>query len=186
MTLAMSSLKATKKKIRACITAIILLVAMLVITTSALIASFVSVEDSIFEMGVVKIDLNGGQTIFDGSDWNVEPGRSVKKDFTLRNNSTVDVYYRLYLENVTGSLQECLTFEIYDGDQKLYSGRASEMTKENPAICEDTMAAGETRTLTAVVKMDENAGNQYQNGNIFFDFTADAVQARNNPDKDFS
>ena len=119
MTLAMSNLKATKKRIRACVTAIVLLVAMLVITTSALIASFVSVEDSIFEMGVVKIDLNGGQTIFDGSDWNVEPGQAIKKDFTLRNDSTVDVYYRLYLENVTGSLQECLVFEIYDGDQKI-------------------------------------------------------------------
>ena len=51
----MSNLKATKKRIRACVTAIVLLVAMLVITTSALIASFVSVEDSIFEMGVVTV-----------------------------------------------------------------------------------------------------------------------------------
>lgn len=48
------------------------------------------------------------------------------------------------------------------------------------------LAAGETRTLTAVVKMREEAGNAYQNGGMTFDMTVDAVQVRNNPDRAFA
>lgn len=181
----MTTPKQTKKKAVGSIVAVVVLLTMLILTSYALIMSMVSVDNNLFQMGRVKIELNDGETIFDAADMNIEPGYSVKEDFTVANTGTADAYYRLYLENVNGSLQDVLTFEIYDGDNLLFSGKASEMTRQSPCTGDTVLAAGETRTLTAVVKMAENAGNDYQTGGIAFDITADAVQAKNNPDKLF-
>ena len=158
---------------------------MLAITTYALISAIVGVDGNIFETGTVDIELNGGKPVFDGSDMNIEPGYSAKKDFTVENKGTADVYYRLYLENVSGSLTDSLSFEIYDGDVLLFSGSAGEFTRETPCINSKVLEAGGTDTLTAVVKMEESAGNTYQGGGITFDITADAVQAKNNQDISF-
>lgn len=173
------------KKAVSSIVAIVVLFCMLALTTYALITSFVSVEDNLFETGVVKIELNEGKTVFDGSDMNIEPGHSLVRDFTVKNTGTADVYVRLYLENVEGPLQEALTFFIYEGDKLLFSGAADEWTRESPCISDTSIAVGETRTLTAVVKMNEDAGNAVQNGGITFDMTADAVQSKNNPEQVF-
>lgn len=177
--------KDTRKRAYSSIAAIVILFGMLAVTTWALIASFVTVEENMFQMGTVEIELNGGQTIFDGTDLNIEPGHTVKKEFTIENKGTADVYYRLYLENVTGSLQEVLRFEIYDGEKQLFEGTAAELNKETPCIGEEELKVGETKMLTALVKMEESAGNAYQTGGISFDVTADAVQAKNNPEKAF-
>lgn len=174
-----------KMEIVAGFSVIAALTAMLSVTTYALSTASVLVEENYFQMGTVDISLNDGNKIFEGSDFKLEPGSSVKKDFTLKNESTVDVYYRLYLENVSGSLKDSVVFQIYDGDELLYSGLANEFTKESPCIGEAALKAGEEKLLTVVVKMQETAENEYQNSYISFDITADAVQIRNNPDKMF-
>lgn len=181
----MSKNNSTKKKARGSLFAIGALFCMLALTTYALVMSMVSVEDNRFSMGTVEIDLNRGRTIFNGSDINIEPGYSAKEDFTIENKGTADVFYRLYLENVTGSLQNVVIFEIYDGDKLLYTAKAKDFNKEYPCISSTPLAAGEKKTLTAVVKMPENAGNTYKTGGMNFDITADAVQAKNNSDKVF-
>ena len=158
---------------------------MLAITTYALISAIVGVDGNVFNTGTVEIELNGGKPVFDGSDMNIEPGYSAKKDFTVENKGTADVYYRLYLENVSGSLTDALSFEIYDGDRLIFSGSADELSRETPCINSEVLKAGGTDTLTAVVKMKESAGNTSQNGGITFDITADAVQAKNNQDISF-
>lgn len=158
---------------------------MLAATTYALVASFVSVEDNLFQTGTVKIELNGGKTVFDGSDMNIEPGHSLVRDFTVENTGSADIHYRLYLDDVEGALQEVLTFSIYDGDKLLFTGKARDFSKKSPCISETPLAVGEIRTLTVVVKMDESAGNAYQTAGITFDITAEAVQAKNNPDRLF-
>ena len=116
---------------------------------------------------------------------NIEPGYSIRRDFTVENRGTAEVYYRLYLENAAGPLLDVLDFAIYDGDTLLFEGAADSLTRETPCEGAAPFAPGETRTLTAVVKMREGAGNTYQNGGITFDMTADAVQVRNNPERDF-
>ena len=116
---------------------------------------------------------------------NIEPGHSLVRDFTVENIGSADIHYRLYLENVEGALQEVLTFSVYDGDKLLFTGKAKDFSKQSPCISETPLAVGETRTLTAVVKMDEAAGNAYQTAGITFDMTAETVQAKNNPDKAF-
>lgn len=113
---------------------------------------------------------------------NIEPGHSLVRNFTVENTGSADVYVRLYLENVEGALQEVLTFSVYDGDKLLFNGKAKDFSKQSPCISETPLTVGETRTLTAVVKMDESAGNAYQTAGITFDMTAEAVQAKNNPD----
>ncbi len=174
-----------RKKAVARLVAMIALVSMLAMTTYALTASVASVKDNEFQMGTVEIGLNNGKTVFDGSDLNMEPGRSIKKDFTLENLGTAEAYFRLYLENMEGTLQEELTFEIYDGDELLFAGRPETLTQENPCVGTTPLKVGETRTLTAVVKMNESAGNTHQASDFSFDITVDAVQSKNNPDKEF-
>lgn len=175
----------TKKKAVSSLIAIAVLFVMLVLTTYALVSSFVSVDHNLFQTGTVKIELNGGKTVFDGSDMNIEPGHTLVRDFTVENKGSAEVYVRLYLENVQGALQEVLTFSVYDGDKLLFTGKAKDFSKNTPCISETPLAVGETRTLTAVVKMDESAGNAYQTAGITFDITAEAVQAKNNPDRLF-
>ena len=181
----MSKPNKTKSKAVGSIFSIVVLFCMLVLTTYALVASFVSVDNNLFETAQVKIELNGGETVFGGTDMNIEPGHSLVKEFTVENQGTAQVHVRLYLENVKGPLQEVLSFSIYDGDALLFSGKADELTRDTPCVTGTPLDVGETRTLTAVVKMEETAGNAYQTGGITFDMTADAVQARNNPDKAF-
>ena len=173
------------KKAASSIIAIVILAVMLAVTTCALVLSFVSVEENRFETGTVQINLNDGKTVLDGSDINIEPGYTVVRDFTLENTGSADAYIRLYLENVEGGLQNALLFSIYKGDELLYGGHAYELTKAAPCTDSTPLSAGETRTYTLVIKMDEAAGNTYQQGKMSFDMTADAVQAKNNPDKLF-
>ena len=175
----------TKRKAVFSVVAIVVLFCMLALTTYALIASFVSVEDNRFVTGTVSIELNDGKPVFDGSDLNIEPGYTIVRDFTVKNTGTADVYYRLYLENVEGILQEVLSFSIYEGDELLFSGSSDMLNRESPCESHTVLSAGETRTLTAVVKMADTAGNIYQTGGITFDMTADAVQSKNNPNKVF-
>ena len=128
----------------------------------------------------------GGNVIFDAADMNIEPGYSIRRDFTVENRGTAEVYYRVYLENAAGPLLDVLDFAIYDGDTLLFEGAADSLTRETPCEGAAPLAPGETRTLTAVVKMREGAGNTYQNGGITFDMTAYAVQVRNNPERAFA
>lgn len=181
----MAKSKQTKRKVCLTLVALFVLISCFALTTYALAKHQVAVEDNLFEMARIRVELNDGKTIFDGSDMNIEPGYSIKKDFTIENKSSVNVYYRLYLENVTGSLPAVLNFEIYDGDKLLFSGSAQDLKRENPCVGDEPLEVGETRTLTAVVKMAEGAGNAYQNGDMAFDVTVDAVQAKNNDDKQF-
>ena len=84
-----------------------------------------------------------------------------------------------------GALQEALTFSIYDGRTLLFTGKAKDFNENAACISGTPLSVGETRTLTAVVKMDASVGSEYQTAGITFDMTAEAVQSKNNPDKAF-
>ena len=87
--------EAEKKLTRGIITAIILAVC-LCITTFALVWETVSVENNLFHTGTVKINLNDGKPVIEEHEFLFEPGMTVKKDFFIENQSTCDVYYKLY------------------------------------------------------------------------------------------
>lgn len=187
--------ESTSKKVWISILVILLLFVMFVVTTYAFVASFVTSEGNLFETAKVDIDLNGGVPVFTEDSFKsepgepskyLEPGRMARRTFTVTNNSTIDVYYRLYLTDIVGSLQDVLTINIYDEDENLlYSALMSEMTDESPFVDETILKMGETKNLIADVTMDPRSGNIYQNEEVCFSMVADATQVRNNSEKIF-
>ena len=167
------------------IVAVVLLFVMWAVTTYAFVASFVSENDNLFETARVKIVLNEGKLIFDENDFQMEPGRTLVKNFTVRNDSTVPVYYRLYLGNLQGALQEALSFKIYDGDELVYSTKMKNFTMDAPFLSGKSLEVGEVKELSAHVVMDPVTGNYYQDSNVTFDVVAEATQVNNNPNMEF-
>ena len=175
----------TAKRLTGGIIAIIVLAVCLCITTFALVYETVAVENNLFHTGEVKINLNDGQPVIREHEFLFEPGMTVKKDFFIENASTWDVYYRLYLDNVSGGLADVLTVTVKDGDKTLYSGTANELTKQNVVAADDTLKIGQRRSLTVVFHYPEEAGNNTQNLDLTFTLCAEATQTKNNPNKLF-
>ena len=175
----------TVKKLTGGIIAIIVLAVCLCITTFALVRATVSVERNVFHTGEVKINLNDGKPVIREHEFLFEPGMTVEKRFFIENDSTWDVYYRIYLDNVSGGLSRVLTVTVKDGDQVLCSGTASQLTRQNVAAAGDALKAGQRRDLTVVFHYPETAGNDTQEMDLTFTLCAEATQTKNNPDKLF-
>lgn len=177
--------QSTQKKMYGSIAAIIALALCLVLTTFALVYATVSVEENIFRTGKVKINLNDGEPIITENEFLFEPGMTVVKEFFIENQSTWDVYYRLYFANVEGGLADVLQITIKDGDKVLYTGTMTELSNETPTV-EDPLTIMERKTLTVTFHFPEDAGNTSQAMYLKFDACADAVQTKNNPDRKFN
>ena len=177
--------RTSKMKMWSGIAVFVMLLLGLTVTTYALIMASVRVEKNVFNTGTVKININDGVPVITEGEFIFEPRMTVVKDFFLKNESTIDVYYRIYFENVKGSAAEVLDVIIKDGDRVLYSGKASDLTKEKAKASEDVLQVDETVWLTAIFHLPEHTGNVAQKKDMIFDICADAVQTRNNPDKLF-
>ena len=175
----------TAKKLTGGIAAIVVLALCLAITTFALIYSSISVENNLFHTGSVKINLNDGEPVIREHEFLFEPGMTVTKDFFIENESTWDVYYRIYLDDVSGGLAGVLEVTIKDGDQVLYTGTARELTKENVVAADDTLKIGQHKDLTVTFHYPETSGNETQNKELSFTICAEATQTKNNPNKLF-
>ncbi len=110
---------------------------------------------------------------------------TVKKDFFIENQSTWDVYYKLYFTDIEGGLANVLDVTVKDGEKVLYSGKAADLTKENVGAANDVLKLNERRNLTVYFHFPEEAGNEAQNLVLTFSMSADAVQTKNNPNKLF-
>ena len=175
----------TAKKLTGGIVAIVILAVCLVITTLALVYESVAVTDNLFHTGGVEINLNDGKPVIRESEFLFEPGMTVKKDFFIENNSTWDVYYRLYLDDISGGLADVLTVTVKDGEKTLYSGTADELTRQDVTAADDTLKIGQRRDLTVYFYYPENRGNDTQNLDLTFTMCAEATQTKNNPNKLF-
>ena len=175
----------TAKRLTGGIIAIIVLAVCLCITTFALVYASISVENNLFHTGEVKINLNDGKPVIQEHEFLFEPGMTVVKDFFIENDSTWDVYYRLYLDNVSGGLSDVLTVTMKDGDKVLYTGTANELTKQNVIAADDTLKIGQRRNLTVVFHYPESSGNDTQNLDLTFTLCAEATQTKNNPGRLF-
>ncbi len=163
---------------------IVILAICLAITTAALAYSIVSVEDNIFTLATMEIDLNGGEPIITENEFLLEPGMTVKKDFYVFNKSSFRVYYKLYFKGLDGGLADVLYVTICDGDDVLYEGNFDDIQKLPEA--DDILEAGEKKELQMYISLPKDAGNSAQNSFLSFDFAVDAVQFANNPDKKFN
>jgi len=175
----------TSKKLTASVTAVIILAVCLCITTFALVWATVSVEGNLFHTGTVKINLNDGKPVIEEHEFLFEPGMTVKKDFFIENQSTWDVYYKLYFTDVDGGLADVLDITVKDGDKILYQGLAGDLIKEKVGAADDILKLNERRNLTVYFHFPEGAGNSTQNLVLTFSMKADAVQTKNNPGKLF-
>lgn len=175
----------TAKRLTGGIVAIIILALCLAITTFALVYATVSVENNLFHTGEVRINLNNGEPVIQEHEFLFEPGMTVEKDFFIENESTWDVYYKIYFDNVSGGLADVLTVTIKDGEKTLYSGTANELTRKNVIAADDTLKIGERRNLTVIFHFPEEKGNEAQNLDLTFTMCADATQTKNNPNKLF-
>lgn len=175
----------TAKRLTGSVAVILLLAFCLGITTYALIYANVTVEHHVFQTGGVKINLNDGQPVIREDEFLFEPGMTVKKDFFIENESTWDVYYRIYLDQVSGGLADVLTVTVKDGDQVLCSGTAAQLNRKQVAAADEELAAGQRKNLTVYFYFPEEKGNQTQNQSLSFAMCAEATQTKNNPDKQF-
>lgn len=174
------------KKLTASIMTVVILAICLCITTFALVWATVSVDSNLFHTGKVKINLNDGKPVIAEHEFLFEPGMTVKKDFFIENESTWDVYYKLYFTDVEGGLADVLEVTIQDGDKVLYKGTANDLTRENVGAADDVLKLNERRELAVYFHFPENAGNSAQNLVLTFSISADAVQTKNNPNKLFN
>lgn len=175
----------TAKRLTGGIIAIVALAVCLCITTFALVYASVSVENNLFHTGKVKINLNDGKPVIREHEFIFEPGMTVKKDFFIENDSSWDVYYRIYLENVSGGLADVLEITVKDGDRAMYSGTASELTQQNVTAADDTLKIGQKRNLTVYFHFPEDKGNETQNLDLTFTMCAETTQTKNNPNRLF-
>ena len=176
--------KTAKKLTRAIILAVFLAIC-LCITTYALVMAHVSVKENRFQTGSVDINLNDGKPVIEEHEFLFEPGMTVKKDFFIQNESTCEVYYKLYFDKVTGGLANVLEITIQKGDKILYRGTAASLNLTKVAAADDVLGVGERRELTILFHYPEGADNSGQNQTLTFDLSATAVQTKNNEDKEF-
>lgn len=176
----------TSKKLTASVAAVVVLAICLCITTFALVWATVSVGNNLFHTGTVKVNLNDGKPVIEEHEFLFEPGMTVKKDFFIENQSTWDVYYKLYFTEVEGGLADVLDITVKDGERTLYNGKAGDLTKENARAADDILKLNERRNLTVYFHFPEESGNSAQNLVLTFSMRADVVQTKNNPSRLFA
>ncbi len=157
----------------------------LCLTSSALVLATVDMRGNVFTTGRVEIDLNGGAPIVTQEELMFAPGMTLKKDFTLENKSTCEVYYRLYFTNISGALAEHLQVRLLCEDRELLTGTPATLTRDHVGAADDVLAAGQRKTFTLVFVFPEESNNSAQAQYLGFDLAADAVQVKNNPEKAF-
>lgn len=178
-----------EKKLSLNILIIIALFFCLTITSFALVFASVQLENNTIETGYIAISLNGGNQIISDGEFLLEPGMTIKKEFYLQNTSPCDVWYRFYFDKVEGDLKDCLEVTIKDGDAILYEGTVSELKKSYSKSApekETALQMNQTKYFEIIFHFPPESGNDYQNAKLTFDFVADAVQTKNNPNRLFN
>lgn len=175
----------TAKKLTGSVLAIILLGICLMITTFALIWASVSVDNNLFHTGKIDINLNDGKPVIQEHEFLFEPGMTVEKEFFIKNDSTWSVYYKIYLDQVSGGLADVLEITIKDGEKVLCQGTATQLGRQGVSAAEESLQIQEKRVLTACFYYPEDFGNETKNLDLSFTICADAVQTKNNPNRLF-
>ena len=106
---------------------------------------------------------------------------NVLKNFFIKNESTCEVYYKLYFTNAEGGLADVLEITIQKDGNELYHGTAASLSSDKAAVDNDALGINERRNLTILFHYPENADNSGQACTLTFNLCADAVQTKNNP-----
>ncbi len=175
----------TLKRLTGSVVVVVILSICLCITTVALVYSVVSVENNRFRTGTIQLNLNDGKPVIEEQEFLFEPGMTVEKNFFVENQSSWDVYYRLYLSDVKGGLADVLEVSIRDGEKVLLRGKMADLTRDKVNAAGEILRLNERRDLTISFHFPEEAGNSAQQLRLTFTIGADAVQTKNNPNRLF-
>lgn len=162
----------------------VLLVIGLSVTTLALAWNEVVVENNLFQTGTVKVDLNGGEPVF-AEDILFEPGMVVQKSFTITNEGSTDVFYRLWFSEIEGGLAKKLTVKVTDGDQTIFSGTLMDMMGQKSEGANGTLEEGQEKEITIEFALPAETGDDMQGTSASFDLNLDAVQKAHNSGEEF-
>lgn len=176
----------TGKRMMRSVVLTIILVAGFTVVSYAMIRNLLTVETNSFQTGRVCINFNDDEPVIEEEEYRFEPGMTVVKDFFIENESTIDVYYKIYLENVEGKLADILDVTLKEGDNVLYHGKAADMTETNVNSPDDVLQIGEVRWLNISFYYPCDGENDGQGEEMSFDISAEAVQTVNNPDREFN
>lgn len=175
-----------KKKIGMNMAILVMLFLLLAVSTYALFSPVLIIKDNIFTTASApKVTINDGKKVFNEKDLSFGPGERIMKPMKIKNQSDMELHYRVYLENVKGPLEDVLIFNIYFNDQLKHSVKLSDFGKSNAYISHIPLKAGEERTYFVEAVFPVGYNNQHSNQYVYFDFVVNAVQAKNNPDKLF-
>ncbi len=176
----------TTKKLTASVVVIVLLSVCLAVTTFALVYSIASVDENLFVTGTLQINLNDGKPVISENEFLFEPGMSVKKDFFVQNESSCDIYYKLYFQNVSGGLADVLEVKICNDEKVLFCGTPNELNRNSISAVDDSLRPNEKQELQIYFYFPQAMMNKAQNRYLYFNLAADAVQSANNTNKEFN
>ena len=174
----------TGKKIKKSITAIVILSICLCITTFALVWSMAWVNSNIFSTGKIDIDINDGKPVIEEHEYLFKPGMKVVKEFYIQNNSTCEAYYKIYFDDITGGLADVMEVTIRDDKQVLFFGKPSELTKQLVSSATDPLHLKEKKELEIEFHYPKESSST-KDPTLTFTLCADAVQTKNNPNREF-
>lgn len=165
---------------------ILLLAGTFVLTVYASSRITREVKENYFQTGEININLNDGKAVITPEEFNFEPGVTVVKPFFVRNEGTCDVYYKVYFQDVEGELGDVLEITIRDeAGNALFTGTLSGMNRRSVKSADDILELGETKDMTITFHFPEERGNETQDTYVSFVMCAEAVQTKNNPNKEF-
>lgn len=176
----------TEKKLKLSILAVIVLIFCLGITTFALVDETVSLENNVFQTGSIKINLNDGKPVIREDEFLFEPGMTVEKYFFIENQSTWDVYYRIYLDDISGGLADVLKVTVKEGNEIICEGTPNQLKKKMVMTAKQELRMKQRKTLTISFYFPTDAGNKAQSRDLTFTICADATQTKNNPNRSFN
>ena len=154
-------------------------------TTTAVVAAYqMAVNENALTTGVLKVNLNDGKPVFE-EDIKFEPGMIIQRKFTIANEGNVDVIYHLWFAEIEGDLAKELTVEIKDGKRRIFEGVLEDFMEEKIDSTNATLLAGETKELTIIFTIPEEAGNNVRGKEVTFRLNYEATQKDGNPNKEF-
>ena len=190
-----------KKRIVAASAVLAVLISAYLVTSLMLAASSLEVRlgNHIFRTETMDIDIYGklnGERSRElrfsdpsGEDITlVEPGMTLRGDFCVVNDSTFDVYYRLYFSRLEGGLKDILQATILDKatGEVLYGPVAlSSMESADNFPQGKTLASHQSRDMVLELYFPKDAGNEYQNQSLSCEINVDMTQVRNNDGQEY-
>lgn len=190
-----------KKRIVAASAVLAVLISAYLVTSLMLAASSLEVRlgNHIFRTETMKIGIHGvldgersEELTFSGANGKpitlVEPGMTLRGDFCVVNDSTFDVYYRLYFSRLEGGLKDILQATILDKEtgEVLYGPVAlSSMESADNFPQGKTLASHQSRDMVLELYFPKDAGNEYQNQSLSCEINVDMTQVRNNDGQEY-